>query len=112
MPTFCEIAGARVPSDADGVSFAPMLQGQAQEARAFLYREFPSYGGQVSLRMGNWKAVRRAPSRPIELYNLRSDIGEDNNIANEHPDIVAKAKEFIDKSRTDADIWPLKDRAK
>lgn len=62
--------------------------------------------------MGDFKAVRRAPSRPIELYNLKFDIGEDSNIASEHPDIVAKAKEFIDKSRTDADIWPLKDRTK
>lgn len=62
--------------------------------------------------MGDFKAVRLAPSRPIELYNLKSDIGENNNIANERPDIVAKAKEFIDNSRTDADIWPLKDRTK
>ena len=62
--------------------------------------------------MGDFKAVQRAPSRPIELYNLKSDIGEDNNIASEHPDILARAKEFMDGSRTDADIWPLKDKTK
>jgi len=54
--------------------------------------------------------VRLAPSRAIELYNLKSDIGERNNIAEAHPDIVAKAKEILDEVRTDADIWPLTDK--
>jgi hypothetical protein len=61
--------------------------------------------------MGRWKAVRLAPSRAVELYNLNSDIGEENNIADRHPDIVARAKEIMDKVRTNADVWPLKDKA-
>jgi len=60
--------------------------------------------------MGDFKAVRLAPSRPVELYNLNSDIGEENNIAGRHPDIAARATQIIEKSRTGADIWPLKDR--
>jgi len=53
-----------------------------------------------------------APSRPVELYNLNTDIGENNNIASRHPDIAAKATQIIEKSRTDADVWPLKDRTR
>lgn len=112
LPTFAEIAGAQEPEGIDGISFAPALLGEPQKKHEYLYWEFHEGSSKQAVRMGDFKAVRRAPSRPIELYNLKFDIGEDTNIAGEHPDIVAKAKEFIDKSRTDADIWPLKDRTK
>ena len=59
--------------------------------------------------MGDFKAVRMAPSRPVELYNLKTDIGEQNNIASRHPDIAARATGIMEKSRNGADIWPLKD---
>lgn len=112
LPTFAELAGAQEPEGIDGISFAPALLGKPQKKHEYLYWEFHEGSSKQAVRMGDFKAVRRAPSRPIELYNLKFDIGEDSNIASEHPDIVAKAKEFIDKSRTDADIWPLKDRTK
>ena len=111
LPTFAEIAGTQEPEGIDGISFAPALLGKLQNKHEYLYWEFHEGSSKQAVRMGDFKAVRRAPSRPIELYNLESDIGEDNNIASEHPDIVAKAKEFIGRSRTDADIWPLKDKA-
>ena len=112
LPTFAELAGAKEPEGIDGISFAPALLGKSQRKHEYLYWEFHEGSSKQAVRMGNFKAVRRAPSRPIELYNLKSDIGEDNNIADEHPDIVDKARELIDKSRTDADIWPLQDKAK
>jgi len=113
LPTFAELAGAPEPEGIDGISFAPALLGQAQKEHEYLYWEFHEGGSsKQAVRMGDFKAVRLAPSRPVELYNLKYDIGEENNIASNHPDIAAKATEIIEKSRTGADVWPLKDRTK
>ena len=114
LPTLAEIAGAAgdVPEGLDGLSFAPALHGREQPARPFLYREFPSYGGQVSVRMGPWKAVRqklqRKPNAPVELYNLTEDIGESKNVAADHPDIVAKARRLIRQQHTPSKLFPIK----
>ena len=67
LPTLLDLAGAReaIPSSGiDGLSFAPTLLGQAQEPRPFLYREFPGYGGQQSVRVGDWKGVRQGLEKP------------------------------------------------
>ena len=53
-----------IPQAIDGLSFAPTLLGQAQEPRPFLYREFPGYGGQQSIRVGDWKGVRQGLEKP------------------------------------------------
>jgi arylsulfatase A len=111
LPTCAELAGAQKPKGIDGISFVPALLGKPQAEHEYLYWEFHEGSSKQAVRMGRWKAVRLAPSRPIELYNLKSDIGEENNIADRHSDIVAKAKEIMDKVRTDADVWPLKDKA-
>jgi arylsulfatase A-like enzyme len=110
LPTFAELAGAQKPAGIDGISFAPALLGKPQKKHEYLYWEFHEGSSKQAVRMGDFKAVRRVPSRPVELYNLKSDIGEDNNIASKHPDIVAKARNLFEASRTDADVWPLKDR--
>jgi len=112
LPTFAELAGAQKPEGIDGVSFARALFGRPQQEHEYLYWEFHEGSSKQAVRMGDWKAVRLAPSRPIELYNLVSDIGEENNIADMHPDIVTKAEEIMSTVRTAADIWPLNDKSK
>jgi arylsulfatase A-like enzyme len=113
LPTFAEIAGAPEPRGIDGISFAPALLGKPQREHEYLYWEFhEGASSKQAVRLGNFKAVRVAPSRPVELYDLTSDIGEENNVAARHPDIAAKATEIINASRTDADLWPLRDRRK
>jgi len=59
ISTLLDLIGAKAvtPAGLDGISFAPTLLGHEQPARPFLYREFPDYGGQVALRMGDWKGV-------------------------------------------------------
>ena len=54
-----------------------------------------------AVRMGDWKAVRHSSDVPFELYNLQDDIGEKNNVAADHPDIVAKIEKYIAIARTD-----------
>ncbi|MCA9073079.1 MAG: arylsulfatase, partial [Planctomycetaceae bacterium] len=65
MPTLLDLIGEKTatPERIDGISLAPTLLGKTQEPRPFLYREFPSYGGQQSVRVGDWKAIRQRMTR-------------------------------------------------
>ncbi len=78
--------------------------------RDYLYREFPSYGGQQTIRVGNWKAVRQNMTRgnlDIELYNIAQDIGERNNVAAKHPDLVKKLAKMMADVRIPSEVFPL-----
>lgn len=110
LPTFAELAGAETPPGLDGISLAPTLTGNdgAQKQHEFLYWEFhEGSASKQAVRMGEWKGVRLAPNKPLELYNLAEDIGEQNNLAKDHPDIVATIEAYLDTARSDSEFWPL-----
>lgn len=99
LPTVVEAAGGtgRLPANLDGLSFLPTLLGSGmQVGHPYLYMEFAGYGGQVMVRMSNWKALRRGllknPDAPLEMYDLSIDIGEQNNVAREHPELSRRAR--------------------
>lgn len=106
LPTCCELLGQKPPSDIDGISMLPTLLGgpQKQRKHEYLYWEL---NGQQAVRMGDWKAVRNKPNRKIELYNLKNDIGEQRDIADEHAEIVTKIADIFTNGRTESDIFPL-----
>lgn len=93
MPTFAAWSGAKIPTKLkdtlDGRSFAGLLTpGLPIESHDYLYWEFPN---KQAVRKGPWKAVRyqaKNPNSPIELYNLAKDVGEQRNVAADHPEIV------------------------
>jgi arylsulfatase A-like enzyme len=115
MPTLLELADAqtKTPKGLDGISFAPTLLGRKQPERAFLYREFPGYTGQQSVRMGDWKGIRRnllpkgKPDYRIELYNLATDRAETKDVAGQHPDIVAKMEKVMREQHVDSPDFPF-----
>jgi arylsulfatase A len=75
LPTVLDLTGSKnAPTGIDGISLAPTLLGQSQESRPFLYREFPSYGGQQTIRVGQWKAVRQNMSRGNLTSNSTTSI--------------------------------------
>lgn len=114
LPTLSDMAGISkdIPKEIDGISFAPTVLNQQQPERPFLYREFSGYGGQVSVRMGKWKAtrqnLRKNPDAPIELYNLEDDISESKDVAAQHPEIIEKIRGIIKEQHTASKIFPLK----
>jgi arylsulfatase A-like enzyme len=108
FPTFAELAGAKVPAGLDGQSIVPVLHGKPQPAHDFLYWEFHERGFQQAVRMGSWKAVRLAKDKPLELYNLANDPTEFTNIADKHPDVVAKIESYLKTARTESANWPIK----
>ena len=101
MPTLTEIAGIEAADDIDGISFMPTLKGNPsqQKSHDYLYWEFPSYGGQQAVRIGQWKGIRKVIKKSgnmdIELYNLKNDIREQHDVADQHPDIVAKIERIM-----------------
>lgn len=99
MPTLKELVGEASPEGEDGISFLPELLGKGEQTKHdFLYWEF-NETDQIGLRQGDWKLVvkRGVP----ELYNLAEDIHEDNNVAAEHPELVASMVEIIRSQHVD-----------
>jgi arylsulfatase A-like enzyme len=113
LPTCCELAGVKVPEGIDGISLVPTLlgQGDRQKKHEYLYWEFHEQGKKQAVRFGDWKGVRlnvaKNPNGPIELYNLKQDIGEKNNIAQKHPEIVEKIAGYMKTAWTRSEHWPL-----
>lgn len=111
LPTACRLAGAEAPAGIDGISIVPTLLGKGgQERREFMYWEFhEGPASKQAVRMGHWKAVRPAPSAPIQLYDLRTDIGEAHDVAADHADVVARIADYLKTARTESEHWPLRD---
>lgn len=107
LPTAAELAGARAPDGIDGMSMARALRGEPQSTHEFLYWEFHERGFQQAVRHGRWKAVRLAPDRPLELYDLVADQSESRDVAREHPDVVERIERYLATARTESPLWPI-----
>jgi arylsulfatase len=106
LPTICDIVGIETPKGIDGISFKQALLGKEQKPHDYVYWEFPSYNGQQAVRMGKWKGIRKdifKGNLTLELYNLDVDIEEQNNISEQHPDIVKKIEEIMLKEHEPAE---------
>ena len=104
--TLADVAGADVPGDTDGISFLPALLGRAnrQKKHSYLFWDFAGYGGQIAVRMGKWKGIkkklRRDPEAPLELYDLANDIAERRNVVTRYPQVAARIEEIMREART------------
>ena len=106
LATLAEIAGANPPSGIDGISFVPTLLSKPdqQKRHDYLFWDFAGYGGQLAVRMGKWKGIKRDlrknPDTPLELYDLENDISEKNNVAEEYPKVVASIEKIMLEARS------------
>lgn len=110
MPTVADLAGIKTPENIDGISFLPtLLNKDGQKEHDYLYWEFHEKGGRKALRKGNWKFVQYNFLNPDkttkELYELSKDIGENNNVAEEHPEIVKELLELMNSARTESEVF-------
>ena len=115
MATFAEIIEYKVGENIDGISFLPTLLNKDQQKHEYLnweyqlsgwFQNLPNGGFRQSVRMGDWKAVRYDLESNVELYNIKTDEEEKNNLAHLNPVIVEKAKSIFEKSRSDTDGFP------
>ncbi|SFZ89476.1 Arylsulfatase A [Flaviramulus basaltis] len=111
FPTFCNIIGADLPNNIDGISFLPTLlrDTRTQKKHEYLYWEFHEKGGRQAVRKGNWKAVKynvlADPNAPLELYDLSKDVGEQYDVSTEHMDIVKEMESIFKTARTNSDVF-------
>jgi arylsulfatase A-like enzyme len=97
MPTICEAAGAKLPADRaiDGVSLVPLLRQSGQLKREALFWHFPHYRNKQApysiVRQGDWKLIKSYEGKSLQLFNLKDDLAEANDLADKQAD---KAKEL------------------
>ncbi len=112
MPTLAELAEIPTPEDIDGISFLPALFGKEQKQHEYLYWEFHEKNGRKAMRKGDWKMVQYDVFTPekttTELYNLATDIGEEQNVADENPEIVKELSELMKTARNESKDFPFR----
>jgi len=92
LPTVCEAAGVPVKHKIDGRSILPTLLGNSpkDEPRDLFFHRREGgdrYAGLTinAIRRGDWKLLQNSPFAPLELYNLKDDPHEENNLAQKAP---------------------------
>lgn len=116
-PTIANIAGADLPQDRviDGKNILPLMKGETEESpyEAYFYYRL---GDLQAVRMGDWKLHLEGKRRDYnnihydyssdfvfqqreELYNLAEDVGEQRNLALDHPEIVEKLKKLVEEHK-------------
>jgi len=114
LPTLADIALTQSPTNVDGISVLPMLNGNpASQPRQIFFRwELHGPGLAQAARLGDWKIVRSQSADKWELYQLKNDPGETRNVADKYPDIVAAIEENLknfDNPKFGRPIWPAQD---
>jgi len=113
MATFAELAKTDYPENTQSISIVPTLLGQAENQRPhnYLYWEFYEQGSRQAVRMGNWKGIREPMfTGDIQLYNLESDIGEQNNVAEQNPGVVEDIMKIMDEAHEPSSFWVVSQR--
>ncbi|MCX6930659.1 MAG: sulfatase [Verrucomicrobia bacterium] len=101
-PTLLEAAGLPLnpAQHQDGVSLLPLLKGGTELNRAAIYWHYPHYSNQGgfpggAIREGDWKLIERYEDGRVQLYNLKADIGEQNDLAARLQERVAAMREEL-----------------
>ena len=125
-PTLLEVAGVEKPGDKvlDGKSILPVLRGNGDLEERPLYWHFPIYLEAYvkndtttqdplfrtrpgsAIRLGDWKLIQYFENNDIELYNLKTDIGEKKNLAASNPDKKTELLQMLEdwRSETNAPV--------
>ena len=105
MPTLCDIADVKCP-ETDGISFLPILTGDRQKEHKYLYWEFPPFKadkGWLCVRMGEWKGLVTdvaAGNNKMKLFRINEDPREENDLAEQYPEVIKKMWNYIRQSHT------------
>jgi arylsulfatase A-like enzyme len=106
LPTACELAGIAPPKDIDGISIVPTLTRKKQiKRKTKMYWEFHEQGGWQALQEGDYKLIYFVKKQVYELYNLKKDIGEKNNLVNQEPKIFEKMKKQLHNARSESSTF-------
>ncbi len=104
VPTILEIVGAPEAAGIDGESLVPLLAGSGRLERDALFWHYPHYhpGGATpygAVRVGDFKLIEFYEDERVELYNLRDDPGESQDLAAELPEKTRELEERLEDWR-------------
>jgi arylsulfatase A-like enzyme len=101
-PTMLEMAGLplRPEQHVDGVSLLPLLKQKGKLRRKAIYWHYPHYHGSGSkpsgaIRAGDYKLIEWYEDNSVELYNVKDDIGEKNDLAAKMPEKAAELRKML-----------------
>lgn len=99
-PTLLDAANVQLPpqetADLDGINLMPLLRDNTTLVSRALYFHYPNYAWHRSNRLGsairddNWKLIERFDTGQLELFDLKADLSETNDVASSKPDIARK----------------------
>jgi arylsulfatase A len=101
FPTICQMAEVRPPADRviDGRSLVPLLKKSGSLNREAIFWHFPHYRGRAApysiMRAGDWKLIRFYEDNRLELYNLKNDLSEKNDVAGQFPERVKRMNDEL-----------------
>ena len=108
LPTAADLAGADTPKSIDGEGVVPVLLDEREDlGDRFLYWEYFEKGFQQAVRWRSFKAIRLKQGKPLLLFDLSKDIGEQNNVADKHPEVIAQIEDYLKTARTESLNWPV-----
>ncbi|MGL1886796.1 MAG: sulfatase [Reichenbachiella sp.] len=120
-PTLADLAGVVIPNrqlkNMDGVSWSPLLNQKSDLNRDAVYWHYPHYHqeGAVpysAIRDGDWKLIENFETNRLELYNLKTDLGETTDLAMEQTDKVVTLKQKLDDWRMEVEAqYPTENEA-
>jgi arylsulfatase A-like enzyme len=93
FPTACTLSGVPVPESLDGRSLAPVIKGESKQVREALFLSYRNV--QRAVRQGDWKLIRYPQVNKTQLFDLKNDPDETNNLADD-PKQAGKVKEMME----------------
>ena len=112
FPTLCDATGLKQPDGLDGTSLWPaMTSGAPLIRKTPMLWVYPEYGGQVAVRIGDFKIIRQGLLKKKrgawEVYDLKKDRNETRDLAADHPELIQQAVDLLKKEVTPNDIFPM-----
>lgn len=109
--TLCEMLGAEIPEQWDGVSFAPQLRGQPGNERDYLVWSCALYAVQRAVRTRQHLMIRTYDhydygTPPVELFDIQQDKYQTTNLAESHPEIVQRCDHLMNQWLHDQRVKP------
>ena len=110
MPTLAELSGAEPPAKTDGISLVPLPTGETekQKSHKVLYWEFHERNpSQAVLLDGRWKAIRDVRADKVVLFDVKNDIAEQTDVAEQHPELVKRARDSMARENEPNEHWDI-----
>lgn len=109
FPTAADIAGLPFENKTDGISVLPTLLGKVQNSHDYLYWDYGHVRDEFlqAARWENWKGIVDNSTGSYEIYDLKNDPGESNNLTNARPDLISRFKEIINEAYTPSENYPV-----